>query len=97
MVPHVGQDTSIYLPAGPGSFACTVIGARTVDGRSSYVYARANTWLSESMLRADQTPLPRAVTSEQTVALAIWNWAKNGTVVLTKGNASSPVGRRPRL
>ena len=76
VVPLVGQDTSIYLPAGPGAFAATVIGARTTDGRSSYVYARANTWLSEVMLRADQTPLPRAASAEQTVALALGSGAK---------------------
>jgi hypothetical protein len=94
VIPHVGQTASIYLPAGPGSFACTVIGARTVDGRSSYVYARSNTWLHESMLRADQTPLPQAATSEQTVALRVWRWDQNGMVVPTfTGNANVPVGR----
>jgi hypothetical protein len=26
------RDASIYLPAGSGAFACTVIGAQTTDG-----------------------------------------------------------------
>jgi hypothetical protein len=89
VVPLVGRDTSVYLPAGQGSFACTVIGARTTDGRSSCVYARANTWLSDTMLRADQTPLPRAVTAEQTVALSIWNWGENGVARLVGAGAAS--------
>jgi hypothetical protein len=80
VVPLVGQDTSIYLPAGPGAFGGKVIGARTVDGRSSYVYARTNTWLSETMLRADQTLLPPAASAERTVALALWQWGEAGMV-----------------
>jgi hypothetical protein len=90
VVPLVGQDTSIYLSAGPGSFACTVIGARTTDGRSTYVYARANTWLSGSMLRADQTPLPPAADAEGSVVLSIWNWAEDGIArVVGAGEADS--------
>ena len=80
VVPLVGQDTSIYLPAGPGAFAATVIGARTVDGTANYVYARCNTWLSEAMLKADQTMLPRAASAERTVALALWHWGEEGMV-----------------
>jgi hypothetical protein len=36
--PLVGTDTSVYLQAGDGAFACTCIGACTADGRT---YARA--------------------------------------------------------
>ena len=91
VVPLVGTDSSIYLPCGDGAFAATVIGAKTTDGLKHFVYARASTWLSAAMLKADQKPLARAATAEATVALAIWNWGENGTAVPTF--ASSPVGR----
>jgi hypothetical protein len=72
VVPHVGTETRVYLPAGDGAFAATVIGARTRDGQKHFVYARAGTWLNAPLLKADQKPLPRAATPEQTVALALW-------------------------
>ena len=96
VVPHVGSDSSVYLPAGDGVFAATVIGARTTDGQKHFVYARAGTWLNAPMLKPDQTPLPRAANPEQTVALAIWKWGGAGMVVPTfaKGNGSIPEGGR---
>jgi hypothetical protein len=75
--PQIGTDTSVYLPAGPGAFAATVIGARTPDNRH-YIYARARTWLRANMLGPDQTFLPKAQTAEDAVALALWRWAEVG-------------------
>jgi hypothetical protein len=86
VIPLVGQNTSVYLPAGPGSFATTLIGARTANGQKHFVYSCASTWLSESMLRPDQTPLPRAAAPEQTTALALWRWHEDGRVVPTFAN-----------
>ena len=72
IVPFVGQDASVYLPAGDGAFAASIVGAKTTDGQRHFIYARAGTWLSAAMLKPDQTLLPRAATPEQTVALALW-------------------------
>ena len=66
VAPHVGRSTDIYLPAGGGCFVCTVIGARSGD--HSFLYARAGTWVDETMLRADQTPLLKAESAEKSVA-----------------------------
>jgi hypothetical protein len=93
VVPLVGQDSSIYLAAGPGCFACTTIGARTVDGRSSYVYARAQTWLSDAMLKADQTLLPRAATPERTVAVGLWLPESHSPLATPASKFSNPEGR----
>jgi hypothetical protein len=83
VVPHVGTDASVYLPAGDGVFAATVVGAKTTDGQKHFVYARAGTWLNAPMLKPDQKPLPRAASAERTVALAIWKWGEHGMVVPT--------------
>jgi hypothetical protein len=72
VVPHVGTDSRVYLPAGDGAFAATIVGARTTDGQQHFIYARAGTWLSAAMLKPDQIPLPRAASAERTVALALW-------------------------
>jgi hypothetical protein len=92
VVPHVGTDSSVYLPAGDGAFAATVIGAKTADGQKHFVYARASTWLSAAMLKADQKPLRRAASAEATVALRVWHWDQHGTAVPTFTQGSSPVG-----
>jgi hypothetical protein len=70
--PQVGTEASVYLPAGDGAFAATIVGAKTRNGQKHFVYARAGTWLSTAMLKPDQTPLPRAANAERTVALALW-------------------------
>jgi hypothetical protein len=77
VVPLVGTGTSIYLKAGDGAFACTCIGAKTANGERHYTYARAQTWLSDAMLKSDQSLLPRASTPEQTVALSLWHWGED--------------------
>jgi hypothetical protein len=66
VAPHVGRNTDIYLPAGGGAFVSTVIGARS--GGHSFLYARAATWVDETMLRADQIPLREAETADRSVA-----------------------------
>jgi hypothetical protein len=70
----IGTDTSIYLKAGPGVFVGTVIGAKTTDGASNFIYGRVHTWLRTDMLKPDQVPLPRATDPEQTVAVGLWRW-----------------------
>jgi hypothetical protein len=65
--PHVGGRTSIYLPAGQGLFAATVVAASGGSGEK-FLYARAGTWVHRSMLGADQVPPPRAVDADRSVA-----------------------------
>jgi hypothetical protein len=74
----VGTQTSIYLAAASGAFAATVIGAKTLDGQRHYTYARVHTFLSAPMLKPDQVMLPRAANPEQTVALRLWHWDRDG-------------------
>jgi hypothetical protein len=66
VAPHVGRNTDVYLPSGGGCFVCTVVGARS--GGHSFLYARAATWIDETMLRADQTLLSKAESAEKSVA-----------------------------
>ena len=89
--PLVGTDTSVYLQAGDGAFACTCIGACTADGRHPYTYAPAATWLHDGMLKADQQLLPRAASAEATVALRLWHWDADGVPAF----ASRPRRRSP--
>jgi hypothetical protein len=98
VVPHVGTDSSVYLPAGDGAFAASIVGAKTTNGQKHFIYARAGTWLSAAMLKPDQIPLPRAATPEQTVALGLWlpeshaplsDPAKSGGRSKGRGGASS--------
>jgi hypothetical protein len=77
LVPLVGTETSIYLPAASGAFAATAVGAKTTDGQRHYTYARAHTYLTAAMLRADQTLLPRATSAGNTVALGLWRWGEH--------------------
>jgi len=51
-------DREFYLRGGPGVFICEGIAA-TSNGQR-YVYARAQTWIGDSMIRPDQQPLPAA-------------------------------------
>jgi hypothetical protein len=74
IIPLVGRDASIYLPAGPGVFVASVIGAQTSDG-TKYIYARAGTWIERVRLGIDQVPLQRANKAEASVAVALWHWA----------------------
>ena len=66
VMPHVGRGTSIHLPASGGCFVCTVVGAKS--GTSSFLFARAATWVDGTMLRSDQTPLRQAEAAAQSVA-----------------------------
>jgi hypothetical protein len=66
VAPHVGRNSEIYLPAGRGAFLATVVGARS--GTNRFVYARAATFLDETMLGVDQQPLPQAADAKGSVA-----------------------------
>ena len=66
VAPHVGRSTDIYLPAGNGAFICTVVGARS--GTHRFLYARAATFVETVKLHADQVPLPKANSEQESVA-----------------------------
>jgi hypothetical protein len=57
---HVAHGTSLYLRAGPGLLICQAISGVT-PSRMQYWYARARTWISDSMIRPDQIPIAPAV------------------------------------
>lgn len=57
---HVTHGTSLYLRAGPGLLICQGLSGRTPDG-TEYWFARARTWISDSMIRPDQVPIAPAV------------------------------------
>jgi hypothetical protein len=78
VTPYITAETSVYLPAGSGAFVCNVIGGQTRDTQRRYIYARANTFITEAMPGPDQLLLPRAATAEETVAPAVWRWADHG-------------------
>jgi hypothetical protein len=78
--PLIGKPTSIYLPAGSGCFAATVIGGMTQTGKPR-IYARCRTFVPASWLKPDQQFLPRAVNVQNTVALALWRWDRIGVPV----------------
>jgi hypothetical protein len=80
VAPLIGKPTSIYLPAGSGCFAATVIGGMTQTGKTK-IYARCRTFVPTIWLKPDQQPLLRAVDVEQTVALDLWHWDKIGLPV----------------
>jgi hypothetical protein len=70
---HVAHETSIYLRAGPGLLICQAIDGRTPSG-INYWFARARTWISDSMIRSDQIPIAPAVgdaPAMQTLATAL--------------------------
>jgi hypothetical protein len=79
--PLIGTAQSIYLKAGSGAFAATVIGGRTESGKIR-IYARCRTFVPASWLNADQTFLPRADNAENTVAVSLWQWNKIGEAIL---------------
>ena len=63
----VVNDRSLYLPAGPGVFACDLIrGKLKNEGR--VIYARCRTWLANTMLDAKQKPLRPAASPSASVA-----------------------------
>ena len=80
ITPLIGKPTSIYLPAGSGAFAATIIGGMTTTGKAR-IYARCRTFVPSTWLNADQQFLPRAVNVQNTVALALWHWDKIGEVL----------------
>jgi hypothetical protein len=57
---HVAHGTSLYLRAGPGLLICEAISGIT-PSKMEYWYARARTWISDSMIRPDQIPIAPAV------------------------------------
>jgi hypothetical protein len=56
---HVVQGMPLYLRAGPGLLICRAIDGRTPSG-ITYSFAQARTWISDSMIRPDQTPIAPA-------------------------------------
>jgi hypothetical protein len=48
-----------YLPCGPGLLLCAPIYCRTPEAKY-FAYSRARTWISDAMVRPDQTPLSAA-------------------------------------
>jgi hypothetical protein len=59
---------SIYLRTGPGAFAGTVIWGKDVTSRSTCLFARPSTWLTDEMMGRDQVPLGPAKESSASVA-----------------------------
>jgi hypothetical protein len=57
---HVAHGTSLYLRCGPGLLICQAIDGRTPSG-INYLFARARTWISDSMILPDQIPIAPAV------------------------------------
>jgi hypothetical protein len=85
--PLIGTATSIYLPAGSGAFAATVIGGMTQTGKVR-IYARCRTYVPQTWMKPDQ-PLSRAADVENTVAIALWGWNRVGdtaSLVTAQGN-----------
>jgi hypothetical protein len=80
---QINTGKSVYLRAGAGSFACTIVGAKTPDESKQFTYARSRTWLRDDMLGSDQIPLPPAPTPAESVALSLWHWADPGSIQAT--------------
>jgi hypothetical protein len=57
---HVAHGTSLYLRAGPGLLICEAVDGCTPTG-INYWFARARTWISDSMIWPDQQPIAPAV------------------------------------
>lgn len=54
----IDRNFQFLLPAGPGAFICSATAGADVSPRSvPGMHVRAHTWLSDDMLRDDQTPL----------------------------------------
>jgi hypothetical protein len=56
---HATHATALYLRCGPGLLICQAIDGRTPSG-INYWFARARTWISDSMIRPDQVPIAPA-------------------------------------
>jgi hypothetical protein len=63
---HVAHGTSLYLRCGPGLLICEAISGRTPTG-IQYWFARARTWISDSMTRPDQIPIAPATGDAQSM------------------------------
>jgi hypothetical protein len=51
-------DYQFLIPAGPGAFVCSLRSGRDVSqAHAPMLHVSARTWLSDDMLRDDQTPL----------------------------------------
>jgi hypothetical protein len=54
----IDRNVQFLLPAGPGAFVCSATAGADVSPSSvPGMHVRAHTWLSDDMLRDDQTPL----------------------------------------
>jgi hypothetical protein len=60
----VEEQTRLYLPCGPGLLICEALRGSTPSGLI-YVFARARTWISNDMVRADQRPIAAAPTGHE--------------------------------
>jgi hypothetical protein len=78
--PLIGSPASIYLPAGTGCFAATVIGGMTQTGKTR-IYARCRTYVPATWLKPDQGLLRRAADVGSTVALKLWGWHRDGEAI----------------
>jgi hypothetical protein len=56
---QVAHGTSLYLRAGPGLLIGEAISGIT-PSKMEFWYARARTWISDSMVRPDQIPIAPA-------------------------------------
>jgi hypothetical protein len=57
---HIAHNVPLYLRCGPGLLICQAIDGRPPSG-INYWFARARTWISDSMIRLDQIPIAPAV------------------------------------
>jgi hypothetical protein len=56
---HVDDNSTFYLPCGPGLLICEALRADTQSGHR-FVFARARTWISTDMAGASQVAIPPA-------------------------------------
>jgi hypothetical protein len=63
---HVAHGTALYLRAGPGLLICSAIDGHTPSGKN-YWFARARTWVHDSMVRPDQQPIAPATGDAQSM------------------------------
>ncbi len=74
----LASGQTIYLASGPGVFACEVINGKVKDSGHPMIFARARTWLNDTMLELEQLPLKPAPTPQSTVATMLLRIARVG-------------------
>jgi len=67
---HVDANEVFYLPCGSGLLLCSPIYCRTPEDKY-FVYSRARTWISASMVRPDQFPLSAATDATRSQLLCL--------------------------